>query len=119
MALLREHDVVGQFERKPLVELDALVVKSDALGSAIIGPDDRRIAAAGPAAKIAFVEQGNIGDTMVLAEVISDGQPMNAGADDYHVIGRLQLVTAPHPLDRHHSPPAFSRRSRSGASHPR
>src|SRR5262249_9156874 len=114
----RKHDVVVEFLREPLVELDALVVKGDALRGAIVGADDGGVATAGAAPEIALVQDGDVGDAVVLAKVIGDGQSVYAGADNCGVVSRFQAVMAPHRLEGHGllllSP--FSGRTRGGAS---
>ena len=81
MALLREHHVVIELQRQPLVQLYALVVEGDSLRRAIVRADDCRVPPAGPAAKIALIKKSDVSDAVVLAEIIRDGQTMNAGAD--------------------------------------
>jgi len=33
-----------------------------------------------------------------LAEIVCGGQPMYAGAHDYHIVAGAQLVLSPHPI---------------------
>src|SRR5262249_22764014 len=93
-------DVVVQLHGQAFVELDALVVEGHALRGAVVAADDGRVAAAGAAAEVAPVQDGDVGDA-ALAEVVGDGQAVDAAADDDDVVGRLQVVAAPHPLHRH------------------
>ena len=98
VSLLREHDVIVQFQRQALVQFDAFIVKGHALRCAIVRADNRRIPAAGPAAEVALIEHRNIDDA-ALAQVIGDGETVNSSTDDDDVVGRLQLAGAPHSLN--------------------
>src|SRR5207253_5745942 len=91
VSLLREHDVVVKLQRQPFVELDAFVVECHALRRAVVRANDGRVAATGPAAQVAFVENCDIGDA-TLGQVIGDGETVHAGADDDDVVGRLQVM---------------------------
>src|SRR5262249_55988218 len=62
--------------------------------------NDRRVPSTRPAAEIALVEHRDVRDA-AFAEVVSDGQPVDAGADDDDVVAGLQVVGTPHGLDRH------------------
>src|SRR5262249_53906772 len=112
---LGEHHVVIEFQREPFIELDTFIVKGDTLRRAVVGADDGRVPAAGAAAQITLVEERDVGDAVVLAEVVSNGQTVNAGADDYDVVGGFQIMGAPHALNRHPIASAIRGRPRGGA----
>ena len=81
-----EHDVVIQILAQPLVEVARLLVDRGGRVLEIVRPDDRRVPPRVAAAKPALLDHRDIGDAVVLAEVIGRGQPVTAGADDDHLV---------------------------------
>ena len=96
VAHLAEHDVEVQICRETFVQLHGTVVEPDALRGEVVGAHDRGVAPGAPAAHVPLVEDGDVGDAVVLGEVVGGGQPMHASADDDNVVARLQLVVAPY-----------------------
>ena len=93
---LVEQQVEVELCGQPFVELDAFVKERYPLGGQVVGADDGRGAGAGPAAQIAFVENGDVADTQ-LGQVVGGGQPVNAPADNRHVAAVPQGPLVPHP----------------------
>ena len=88
--VLREHQVEVEIGGELLVELDALGVEGGAFGRAVVRPDDRRVAARRTRADIALLEHGDVGDAVVLGEVVRGREPVGAAADDDDVVVPLQ-----------------------------
>ena len=90
--VLREHEVEVELGREPLVELHALRVERGALRSAVVGPDDGRVAAGRAGADVALLDDRHVGDAVVLGEVVRRGEPVRAAADDDDVVVALELA---------------------------
>ena len=93
-----EHDVVVQLLAQPLPELERVVVEGGTLVVEVVRAADRGVAPGVAAAEPAALEHGDVGDPVLLGEVVGGGEPMPAGADDHHVVGRLRLRAAPRRL---------------------
>jgi hypothetical protein len=98
VAMLGEHHVEIEVAGELFVELHALLVERDALGGSIVGPDDRRVASAGAAAKVALVQHRHIGDAVVFRQVVGGREPVNAGADNGDLVRRFERAPPPHAL---------------------
>ena len=94
-ATLREHDVVVDLARQPLVEFQGIVVERDALGVEIIGPDRAGVAAGIAAAEPALLDHSDIGDAVVLCQIVGRGEAVSAAADHHRVISRFRFRAAP------------------------
>ena len=94
-AALREHDVVVELLRQALPQLEGMLVDGGALVLEVVGADDggvaRRVAAADPP----LLEHGDVGEAVLLGEVVGRRQTMPAAADDDGGVGRLRLRRAP------------------------
>src|SRR5439155_6035974 len=97
--LLREQEVEVQLCAEPFVELYASAVELGSLGRAVVRADDRRIAPGRAGADVALLEDGDVGDAVVLREVVGGREPVRAPADDHDVVALLQLTAGtPHAL---------------------
>jgi hypothetical protein len=94
-AALAEHDVEVQLLAQALPQLQRVLVKMRALVPEIIGAHDGGVAAGVAAADPALLQHGDIGDAVLLGEVVSRRQAVAAAADDDDVILRLWLRAAP------------------------
>ena len=81
------------------------LVEADRLGDAVVGADDRGVAARVAGADVVGLDDGDVGDAVARGEVVGGGQAVAAAADDHDVVARLRLVPA--------SARAASRRTRS------
>src|SRR5258705_11045505 len=76
----------------------ALVVELHALGRQIVGADDGRVATGVAATEVTLLEDGDVGDPMVARQIVGRRAAVTSGADDDHVVARLQpLVASEHP----------------------
>ena len=71
-----------------LVDRRALVVE-------IVGADDRGVAAGVAAADPALLEHGDLGEAVLLGQVVGRGEAVPAAADDHRVVGGFRLRRAP------------------------
>ena len=81
-AALREHDVVVERLRQALPQLQRMVVERGALVEQVVGADDGGVAAGVAAADPAFLEHGDVGEPMLLGQVIGGAESMTAAADN-------------------------------------
>src|SRR5260370_26007008 len=72
-----------------------MLVELGVLPMQIVRAHDRRVAPGIAAAKPALLEHRDIGDAVVLREVIGRGEAMTAAADDEDVVVRLWRRLAP------------------------
>ena len=91
---LRVHDVEIKFIRQPLIELHRLGVEANARGGEVIGANHRRIARRIAAAQIGFLEHRDVGDAVILGEVVGGRHAVPPAADDHHVIVRFEISGA-------------------------
>src|SRR5262249_4361032 len=75
-----------------------MLVEERALIPQIIGADDGRVAPGIAATEPPFLEHGDIGDPMLLGEIVRRRQSVAASADDDDVVLRLRLWAAPGEL---------------------
>ena len=94
-AARRIHDVVVEILAEPVPQLHRVVVDAGALVVEIVGADDGGVAAGIAAAEPALLQHRDIGDAVLLGEVIGGGQPMAAGADDDDVVFLARLGRGP------------------------
>ena len=94
-ATLADHGVVVQGLLQAFPELHRQFVEGDVAGQQIIGADDRRVAADIAAADPALFEHGDIGEAVLLGEIIGGGEAVAAAADDHGVIRGFGFRIAP------------------------
>ena len=94
-AALAHHGVVVDVLLQPFPELQRPFVEGDVAGLAIVGADDRGVAPDIARADIAALDHSDIGDAVLLGEVIGGRQPMPAAAHDDDIIFGLGLRLAP------------------------
>ena len=66
-------------------------IELDALGSEVIRADDGRIAAGVTATDVALVQYRDVCNTVVASEIVSNREPMTAGADYDNVVTVLKF----------------------------
>ena len=89
-AALGHHRVVVEFLRQPLPELERVLVELGVAAQQVVRPDDGGVAPDVAAAEPALLDHRDIGDSVVLGEVVGGREAMPAAADD-DVIGGLRL----------------------------
>ena len=80
---------------RPFPQLHRPFVEGVVAGQHVVGADDRGVAADVAGAEPALLQHRDIGEAMLLGEVIGGRQPMPAAADDDDVVFRLGLGLAP------------------------
>ena len=91
----RIHDVVVELLGQALPKLQRMFVERRRFLPQVIGADDRGVAPGVAAAKPAFLEDGDIGEAVLLGEVIGSREPVPARPDDDRLVRRLRLRIAP------------------------
>ena len=95
---LREHEVEAELLRELLVQPHALPVELRALGSPVVGADDRRVPARGAGTDVRLLQDADVLDPVPLRQVVGGRQPVRAASDDDDVVAALELAArAPHP----------------------
>ncbi len=97
-AALAEHHVVVQVLRQPFPQLHRLLVQRGRFVPQIVRAHDRRVARGIAAADPALLEHRDVGDAVLLREVVRGCQAVPAAADDHDVVLALRLRTLPLPL---------------------
>src|SRR5450755_1976605 len=72
-----------------------MIVKCRTFIEQVIRADDRRVAARVAAADPALLEHGDVGQAMLLGQVIRRSEPVATAADDDRIVGWLRLRLAP------------------------
>ena len=83
-----------------------MLVERRIAGQQVVRADDRGVAADIAGAEIALFDHRDIGQAVILGEVVGGGKAMAATADDHCIIGRLWRRLAP---DRFPAPLALQR----------
>jgi len=94
-AALADHRVVVKVLLQSLPKLHREFVKRDIAGQQVVGADDRGVAPDIAAADPSFFKDRDIGDAVLLGEVIGGRERMTAAADDDHVISVARFGVAP------------------------
>ncbi len=87
LAAVRDHAVVVQFVREALPQLHRMLEELGVAVDHIVGADERGVAADIARADVGPFQHGDVGDAVVLGEVVGGGKAVAAAADDHHVIG--------------------------------
>src|SRR5271155_677 len=98
MSALAKQQVPIKLSRQPLIQLQRSIVKRNALRSAIVRAQNCGVTPAGAGTQVALFEQSDLSYAVFLAEIVCGGQPMYAGANDYHIVAGAQFVLSPHPI---------------------
>ena len=80
-----------------LVHLERVLVEADRLGDAVVGADDRGVAAGVARGDVVGLEDRHVRDAVAGREVVGGRQAVPAAADDDDVVARLRRVR---PADR-------------------
>ena len=73
-AALREHDVVVEIVGEVLPQLHRMLVEADVVRQQVVGAHDGRVAADIAGAEPALLQHGDVGDAMLLGEIVGGGQ---------------------------------------------
>ena len=94
-AALREHDIVVEVLTEPLPQLHCMFIEMRALIIEIVGADNGGVAARIAAAEPALFDHRDIGDTVLLGQIIGGTQTVPARTDDNHIIFGLRFGIRP------------------------
>ena len=92
---LAEQDRVAQVLLEALPQLQGVLVDRRALVPQVVRPDQRGVAGHVAARQPAPLQHRDVGDPVVLGQVVRGGEAVAAAADDDHVVGLLRLRVAP------------------------
>ena len=92
LAALGIHDVEVELVRQVLEHAHRFCIKAPALAGEVVGADYRRVARGIAAAQVGLFQHGDIGDAVILGQVVGDGQAVAAAADDHHVIAWFEFA---------------------------
>jgi hypothetical protein len=94
-AARRIHHVVIEVLRQPVPQLQRVVIEPRTFVIEIVGADDGGVAAGVAAAEPALLDHCDIGDAVLLGQVIGGPQAVSAGADDDDIIVLARLRRRP------------------------
>jgi hypothetical protein len=94
-AALAELEVGSQVVLEPLPELQRVLVDRRALVPQVVRTDDRGVPRHVAAGQPALLEHADVGDPVVLREVVGRGQTVPAAADDHDVVSTFRLGGTP------------------------
>ena len=94
-AARREHHVVVELLRQPLPYLERVVVERRRSPEQIVGAHDGGVAPGIAAAEPALFDDRDVGETVLLGQVIGGREAMAARADDHRVVGRFGIGRTP------------------------
>ncbi|MNC38062.1 hypothetical protein D3C75_866520 [compost metagenome] len=92
LAALGIHDVEVELVRQVLEHAHRFCVKAHTLTGEVVGADNRGVACGVATAQVGLFQHGDVGDAVVLGQVVGDGQAVAAAANDHHVITRLEFA---------------------------
>ena len=92
---LADHRVVIQVLLQPFPQLQRPFIEMMILRHHVVGAHDRGVAPRIAHADQAALQHGDIGEAMLLGQIVGSGQPVAAAADDDHIIGSLGVRIAP------------------------
>jgi hypothetical protein len=94
-AARRVHDVVVEFGRQVLPQLERVLIQGCALVVEVVRADDRGVAPGVAAAEPALLDHGDVGEAVLLRQVVGCGEAMAAAADDDTIVAGAGLRRAP------------------------
>ncbi len=94
-AALREHDIVVEILAQPFPQFHRMFVKMRAFIVEIVGADDGGVAPGIAAAEPALFDHRDVGDAVLLGQIIGSTQAMTARADDDDIILSLGFGIGP------------------------
>ena len=94
-ATLGEHHIDVEIARHRVVQVERTVIERHALWREIVRPDNGRIATGGAATEVGLIDDGDVGHSVVLREVVRRREAVHTTADDHRVVGRLQVKLTP------------------------
>ena len=94
----REHDVVVQILGQVLIELESLVVDRRRGVLQVVRTDDRGVTTCVTTAEPAFFDDRDIGDAVILTEVIGGREAVATRTNDDHIVFLLRLGRTPSTL---------------------
>ncbi len=97
-ATLGEHHVVVEVLGQAFPQFHRVFVQVRRLVPQVVGAHDGGVAGGVAAAQPALLDHRDIGDTVLLGQVVGSGQAMPATADDDHVVDLFRRWRAPHAL---------------------
>src|SRR5258708_22379530 len=89
------HHVEVEFARQPLPQLERKFVEVRVRIEVIVGTHDGRVAAGVATAEPPFLDHGDVGQAMLLGEVVRRREPVAASTDDDGIVTLLRRPTAP------------------------
>ncbi len=92
---LAEQEVVFEFFRQDLPELQGVLVDRRALVPEVVGADDGGVPGHVAAGEPALFQDGDVGHPVVLGQVVRRRQSMSAAAHNHGVVGVLGVRVAP------------------------
>jgi hypothetical protein len=95
---LGEEDRVVQLLLQALPEFEGVFVDARALVPEVVGTDDRGVASHVAARQPTLLQHRDVGDAVVLRQVVGGGQAVAAAAHDYYVVRAFRLGCAPEPV---------------------
>ena len=98
MGPLTEHHVVVKIVAQVFPELERMFIKLTVAGKHVVGADNGGVTPRIPTTKPAFFHDGDIGDTMVLREIIRGSEPVQSGTDNHDIVLRLGFRVTPGAL---------------------
>ncbi|MNH22257.1 hypothetical protein D3C79_821050 [compost metagenome] len=95
---LGEHHVVVNVLRQAFPELHRVLIEMRRLVPQVVGTDNRCVARGVAATQPALFDYRDIGDAMLLGQVVCSGQAMPAATNNNHVVDLFRGRRAPHAL---------------------
>ena len=84
--------VVVQFAREILKQLDTCLVETRAFRSQVIGTDNGGIASSAAPSQVALLEHRNIRDAVIFSQVVGCRQPVSAASDNHRIVLGFELA---------------------------
>jgi hypothetical protein len=94
-AALADHHIVIEVALQSLPELHRPFVELDIRRQKVVRADDRGVAAGIARADPSLFDNGDVGQAVLLGEIVGGRQAMTAAANDNHIVFALRLRIAP------------------------